>query len=210
MSLTLKVMAMTCAVLLIAACGETTPTPAAGDEPLPAPTVPETFEAPPTTVQSSTTVRPTTMVPVTTEAPPTTEPAIDPETLSIRTTDLVATITLPDTIEDSPFSPPPLPDFVVQYEAWVVPDCCRLNIVVESIIPLYPEEQLIERIESDGAVWDIYDLGPSDGTQVAAVAASGDTGMIVGTQSLSEDSTTKPSPLEIVKTIASAAIVESP
>ena len=90
-------------------------------------------------------------------------------------------------------------------QRWVVPSA-RLSVVLQNEAPLFPADELVDELTSGALVWRIYDGGPRDGTQISAVATSGELSIVVGGQTISKDIAT-PSTTELVEAIAASAQV---
>ena len=87
---------------------------------------------------------------------------------------------------------PNVPAEVIGY-AWWLTDCCLLKVIVESIDPPRPANEVVETFSAGGLDWTIYDSGPRDGTAMDA-QATGDFGtVIISAQSSSPQQGSKPS-----------------
>ena len=89
---------------------------------------------------------------------------------------------LPVNASPDPVAPPPLPDFALAIEQWIVPDCCRLIITVQKVEPRFPDKQMMSEQEVNGVIWRTYNIGPEDGSQITAFASEGSQSVLVSTQ----------------------------
>lgn len=101
-----------------------------------------------------------------------------------------------------------LPPFVLDEVRWLVGDCCRVGVVLQDERPLYPDDQLIRQITAGNLTWDIYDIGPNDGTTIAAVTTVGDLSVSVGGQTLFKDRPGVPLTIDVVESLARTITIE--
>ncbi len=94
------------------------------------------------------------------------------------------------------------PAFVIDEARWLVGDCCRVAVVLQDERPLYPDDQLRGRFESESLSWEIYDIGPQDGSLIVAVATLGDLSIAVSGQTLFKDVPSEQSTVEVVESLA--------
>ena len=94
---------------------------------------------------------------------------------------------LPKGASADPVSPPPIPDFGLAIEQWIVPNCCRLMITLQKVEPLFPDTQLVSEQEVNGIIWRTYEIGPEDGSQITAVGMKGALSLLISTQTSSGD-----------------------
>ena len=94
---------------------------------------------------------------------------------------------LPKGATADPVRPPPIPDFGLAIEQWIVPNCCRLMITLQKVQPLRPDTQLVSEQEVNGIIWRTYGIGPEDGSQITAVGMKGALSVLVSTQTSSGD-----------------------
>lgn len=99
---------------------------------------------------------------------------------------------LPTNASPDPLVPPPLPNFALAIEQWIVPDCCRLIITVQTVEPRFPDREKMSEQEVNGVVWRTYDIGPEDGSQLTAFASEGSLSVLVSTQTSYGDGTLAP------------------
>jgi hypothetical protein len=109
--------------------------------------------------------------------------------------------TLPVGAGPDPLPEPVRPDFVVGFGRWVVQDCCRLGVTLQNVKPLVPADELLTTFESARLTWNVYDIGPRDGTVIMATATRDELSILVGAQSLSGQTSTRPSPAEVVEQV---------
>ncbi len=106
-----------------------------------------------------------------------------PPTERSMTTEIgTVSYSLPETASPDPIRPPPVPDFGLGSEQWIIPDCCRLIVALQKVEPLMPETQMISQQEVNGIIWKTYDTGPEDGSQITAVGINGPLSVLVSTQ----------------------------
>ena len=79
---------------------------------------------------------------------------------------------------------PNVPAEVIGYAYWLT-DCCLLKVVVESIDPPRPPNEVVETFSAGGLDWTVYDSGPRDGTAMVAQATGGFGTVIISAQSSS-------------------------
>lgn len=72
---------------------------------------------------------------------------------------------------------PNVPAEVIGYAYWLT-DCCLLKVVVESIDPPRPANEVVETFSAGGLDWTVYDSEPGDGTAMIA-QATGDFGTVL-------------------------------
>jgi hypothetical protein len=101
------------------------------------------------------------------------------------------TFAVPDGLEQDPRWSPNFPEVVIEYGRWIVRGCCNLTVIVQTVEPLIPSDEVVGTFESNGRTWLVYDGGPRDGTELMAVSTDRETSIVVGTQRL-EDGTVEP------------------
>lgn len=84
-------------------------------------------------------------------------------------------VPLDASVDPSPWSN--VPAEVIGYAYWLT-DCCLLKVVIESIDPPRPANEVVETFSAGGLDWTVYDSGPRDGTSMDA-QATGDFGTVI-------------------------------
>jgi len=187
--------AMAC--LIVSACG-------APPEPVGAPAGSSTVDS--LAAATTTVVVPSISVVETIE---TTSPdAADLQTFDVQ--GYVATFELPADVGPDPLDRGMAPDFVLETKSWVAGDgCCWLISTIQDVRPLYPGEDLIASIETESLTWELYDSGPLDGTQVAAITTVGDISMLIASQDRFPDEGGKQSAEQLVRSFLGTVRIES-
>lgn len=108
---------------------------------------------------------------------------------------------------DEVYPYPNLPEFVVGFDQWIVTDCCRLKVVLQSEQPMMADDELRDTFSSNGLTWRIYDTGPRDGTQIKATTTVGQLSVLVGVQNLFGDRPIEPSAADVARNVASTVNV---
>jgi hypothetical protein len=99
-----------------------------------------------------------------------------------------------------------LDDVALAHAWWIVPDCCYLKLTLQDFAPPRPDDERVGQFESNGLLWDLYDIGPRDrSTLVASTTVNGLT-ISVGAQGRSGVST-EPSPSQIAESVARSVVV---
>ena len=101
---------------------------------------------------------------------------------------------------------PAPPAFVGAVTRWVIGNS-RVTLVLQSVRPLYPDDEMISSFVSSGLTWNMYDVGPRDGSQVAIIATSGGISISIGAQTLFADKQTDMSIRDLVVGIAKSVAV---
>ena len=128
--------------------------------------------------------------------------AVRPQSKTIESALGVATYEAPAGTIDEVYPHPNLPDFVVGFDQWIVTDCCRLKVVLQSVQPLMMEDELIDTFTSNGFDWRVYDTGPRDGTQISTTTTVGPLSVLVGVQNLFGDRPIDPSATHVATMVA--------
>lgn len=102
------------------------------------------------------------------------------------------------------------PSNVVGYGQWLVADCCRLKLVLQDFRPPIPRTQLLETVRASDLSWDVYDIGPEDGTMIHAVTTVGGLTITVATQALFPGEPAARSPRDVVDEVIGTLSVSSP
>lgn len=102
------------------------------------------------------------------------------------------TFTLPEGTIDDPRPDPSLPEFVEAYDRWLVPDRSTLIVTIQNVAPLIPSEQSRGTFQANGLTWELFDVGPSDGSTITAVTEVGAAWILVGAQGWTADQRTVP------------------
>jgi uncharacterized protein (UPF0264 family) len=81
-----------------------------------------------------------------------------------------------------------------------------LTVVVQSAPARLPPEQSLERVVVGATEWDLYDIGPKNGTVLAAIGRAGAQWVVVGLQGTS---TKERTPLEVLHQVLATASIET-
>lgn len=135
------------------------------------------------------------------------EDAVRPADERPRTADVgPAKVVLPaDAVED-PRPAPSHPDFVVASGRWILDGPMALTVVVQSAPARLPPEQSLDRVVVGATEWDLYDIGPKNGTVLAAIGRAGAQWVVVGVQGTS---TKERTPLEVLRQVLATSSIET-
>ncbi len=114
---------------------------------------------------------------------------------------LRVSIDLPADAIDDPLGDPIPPDWVIADDRWFIDGCCRIIVVLQSQRPLLAEDDRVASIDAAGLTWDLYEIGPLDGTTLSATATGGDVSFVVSIQELFFERVSDQSPLDILSTV---------
>ena len=101
-----------------------------------------------------------------------------------------------------------MPD-VLGESRWIVPECCLLAAVVQNVRPLFADDEFAGAFESDITEWNLYDIGPRDGSTIVAVAMFGDVSVAINGQTMFKDRPVNVSTIDLVQDVARSVRVES-
>lgn len=177
--------------------------PASTTEPASSAPSPSTEQVTTTFVPSAATDLPTP----TTSAPPNEETRF---TLNAESSDSFVG-TAPANAEADPLQPSAdqaRPAFVIDELRWLVPDCCRVIVVLQDEQPKFPDDQLIDQLEAGSMHWDVYDIGAQDGSLIVAVTTVGELSLSVSAQTLSKSETSTQSAHTMVRSLAQSIKAE--
>lgn len=152
------------------------------------PTVAETASPAGSSGVSTASVRPTTTAVTEASAPSPSVPAANSVELGSGTLRYI--VPLDASIDPSRW--PNVPAEVIGYAYWLT-DCCLLKVVVESIDPPRPANEVVETFSAGGLDWTVYDSGPRDGTAMIAQATGGFGTVLISAQSSSPTQGVQPS-----------------
>ena len=127
---------------------------------------------------------------------------------SVESPSLRVSVDLPADAIDDPLGDPVPPDFVLADDRWVAGECCRISVVLQNQRPLFAEETHVETIDAAGLTWDLYDIGPRNGTLFAAVATDGEVSIAISSEQLFDGRVTDRSPLDVLTAIVRSVAVE--
>jgi hypothetical protein len=80
-----------------------------------------------------------------------------------------------------------VPDFVTSTHRWSILDKGIVSVVVQSVIPLFPPDELVTKFDANGLDWQVFDTGKAAGAGTTAYAVIGGTSaVLVGGQAWSD------------------------
>lgn len=148
---------------------------------------------------SSTTMKPSTTTSDWAAGASPTEVSLDLDTMV-----LAAVVPAEAQVDPLAGSMPDPPETVIAVERWFLPECCRFGLVAQIEPPLYPREAVRETFTVADLVWTVYEGGPMNGTEVAAVARIGSLSISVAAQANAEDEESVAATSRLVRQVASS------
>jgi hypothetical protein len=179
---------------LCAACGDDT-----GSVVDSVPTAAEVASPGTTTEMHATTS--TTAMPTSSEQPSTTSAVAESTTSDVLSGGQSATIdtefgsvnyAVPAGSFVDPRPPTSPPDFALGQARWIVQDRYNIGVTLQNIEPPFPDESLVDTFVANDIEWNVYDIGPQNGTVTVARGTAGPITILVGVQGWTFDPSTHP------------------
>jgi len=82
-----------------------------------------------------------------------------------------------------------------------------IRVTVQNIEPPFPEQSLLDTFVTNGIEWNIYDVGPENGTVTVARGTAGPITVLVGVQGWTFDASVHPT-LPVTATVARSVVVD--